>query len=294
MSKSLNKESLKIQLYHQEIPFRITTNLAQLYWSNQWKQKLNKFGLLIIKPEAIMMNKVKDILNIVTKSDFEIIYYSHKKLTETQVFEMWKFGWKDASIERILINQKLFSICNSIILVLRYEKSSEFSASEIITDLKGPSLPDRRKPYQIRSQIKPLNYILNYVHTSDETADYLRELGILFEWDELNHIWDIMHSQKTTPFLLTKETLFREYNFSLKVWLKEIRTYIGKDSIPFCIKTYVQNELIVIEENPNYKISLKLIQMLCQYDIITWDFKTIVIVSNNIKYMDECSKISYL
>lgn len=290
MSKSLNKDSLKRKIYQQEIPFRITTSLAQIYWSDQWEQKLNKFGLLLIKPEAIMMNKVKDILNIVTKSNFEIIYYSHKKLTEAQVFEMWKFGWKDASIERILINQKLFSICNSIILVLRYEKVSNFSACEIATDLKGPSLPDKRKPYQIRSQIEPLNYILNYVHTSDETADYLRELGILFEWNELIHIWDIMNSQRRIPLLLTEEKLFKKQNFSFILWLKEIRTFIRKGSIPFSIKTCIQNELSIIEKNPNYKISLKLIQALCQYNIITWDFKTIVIVSNNIKYMDECCK----
>lgn len=287
MSKSLNKESLKNKIYQQETPFRITTSLAQIYWSDQWKQKVNELGLLIIKPEAIMMNKVKDILNIVTKSGFEIVYHSHKKLTEVQVFEMWKFGWKDASIERILINQKLFSICNSIILVLRYKKASKLSACEIATDLKGPALPEKRKSYQIRSQIEPLNYILNYVHTSDETADYLRELGILFDWDELIYIWDIINSQKTIQPLIIKEHFFKEQDFSLKLWLKEVSKSIRKDSIPFYIKTCIQNELTIIEKNSNYKISLKLILMLCQYDIITWDFKNIIILSNNIKYMDE-------
>ena len=90
--------------------------------------------------------------------------------------------------------------------------------------------------------------------------------------------------------MIIKEHFFKEQDLSLKLWLKEVRKSIRKKSIPFYIKTCIQNELTIIEKNPNYKISLKFIVMLCQYDIITWNFKNIIILSNNIKYMDEYRK----
>lgn len=283
MNKSLNE---KFELYQQEIPFRITLNLAQMYWSEQWNHKLLKIGLLIIKPEAIMLGKVSNILHIILENDFELIYSSHKKLTTEQTSAMWKYGWKTASVERILINQKLFSICNSIILIFRYKKSSKFSACEILTDLKGPSLPEMRKSYQIRNQIQPINYILNYIHTSDEITDFLRELGILFDWNELIHIFNLVDSYNTIPFTYIEQEPLEEKQYSLSSWVKTINLRIEKSSAVIPNKAYIHNLLFKIENDPNYKISLKILQILCQHNLIIWDFETIVILSSHIEYMN--------
>lgn len=280
-----NSSDEKMKLYQEEIPFRITLNLAQMYWSEQWYNQLFRIGLLIIKPEAIMLGKVSNILNIISENEFELIYSSHKKLTTEQTSAMWKYGWKNASVERILINQKLFLISNSIILILRYKKPTIFSACEILTDLKGSSLPEMRKPYQIRSQIQPINYILNYVHTSDEIADFLRELGILFDWNELIHIFNLVDLHNTIPLAYTEQVVPEKRQYSLSSWIKTICLRMETSSTIIPNKTYIYDILFKIESYPNYKISLKLLQILCQYNLIIWDFETIVILSNHIEYM---------
>lgn len=281
----MNEVSDKKILYQEEIPFRIAQNLAKMYWSEQWYNKLFKIGLLIIKPEAIMLGKVSKILDIISENEFELIYSSYKKLNIEQTSAMWKFAWRNASVERILINQKLFSLCNSLILILRYKKPTVFSACEMLTDLKGPSLPEMRKPYQIRNQIQPINYILNYVHTSDEIADFLRELGILFDWTELIHIYNLLNLNNSIPFTYIEQEIIEEKQYSLSSWIKKICLRMETSSIVIPNKTYIYNLLYEIESYPNYKISLKLLQILCQYNLLTWNFETIVVLSNHIEYM---------
>ena len=50
-------------------------------------------------------------------------------------------------------------------------------ASVELTGLKGPTDPDARAPGQLRHLLGRYSYLLNLVHTPDEPADVLRELG---------------------------------------------------------------------------------------------------------------------
>lgn len=285
MNKISNNYIRKSNLYQDEIDYRISVCSAQMYWSDKYKNVLYRYGLAIIKPEAIMLGKVNNILSIIKTAGFEIVYVSQKKLTEEQTNQMWKYSWKNASIERILINQKLFSVCFSIILILRYKFNLKMSACEILTDLKGPSNPEKRKSYQIRSLIKPLNLILNYIHTSDEIVDFLREIGILFSWDEVVNIYKLISANSIESFYYTEKQPLYISKLSLKAWLKNLYCNIKENDIHYtCIK-HIENVLLSHLDSPDYKIPLSLLQILCKYNLINWNFETIVILSNHIEYM---------
>lgn len=283
--KPLSKDPKKINLYKMEIPYRISTCLAQMYWPDQYENKVYKYAIAIIKPETVMLGKVSEVISIIDKAGFEIIFYSKRKLTAQQTYEMWKFGWENASTERILINQKLFSICDSIILILHCRFSAQMSACEILTDLKGDSCPEKRKPYQIRSQLHPLNYILNFIHTSDESADFLREIGILFDWDEITNIFNIMNFNTSITLPYTEQIAAYKSQLSLQLWLKDIYYRIVKTDMDKHCKTYVENILQQFEYHPNRKIPLNFLRILSQYNLINWNFETLVILSNYIEYM---------
>lgn len=285
MNKTLNDYAEKNNLYQDEISYRMSTCLAQMHWSDKYENVLYRYGMAIIKPEAIMLGKVSDILSIIKTSGFEIVYVSQKKLTDEQTNQMWKFSWINASIERILINQKLFSVCFSIIVVLRYKFNMNMSACEILTELKGSSYPEKRKSHQIRSRIKPINLILNYIHTSDEIADFLREIGILFNWDEMFNIFNLISSNNKISFSYIEQESIYLTELPLNVWLKKICCNTEKIDMDYSCKKYIKNLLQQFRECSNNKLPLDLLQILCKYNLINWDFETIVILSNNIEYM---------
>lgn len=285
MDKISNNFTEKNILYQEEISYCMSVCLAQMYWSDKYENVLYKYGMAIIKPEAIMLGKVNDILSIIKTAGFEIVYISQKTLTEEQTNQMWKYSWTDASIERILINQKLFSVCFSIILVLRYKFDMKMSACEILTELKGGANPEKRKPHQIRSLIKPINLILNYIHSSDEIADFIREIGILFNWDEVVNIYKLISSDNKISFCYKEQEPIYLSEVSLKIWLKNIYCNIEKINVNYTCKMYIENVLKQLANRSDYKIPLRLLQILCKYNLIDWDFETIVILSNHIKYM---------
>ncbi len=72
----------------------------------------------------------------------------------------------------------------------------------MLTKLKGSAFESKREPYQIRWKIKPINYVLNYVHTSDDSSDFLREVGILLDWDELIQAFEAMVSNHIKSILV--------------------------------------------------------------------------------------------
>lgn len=166
MADVLDNDVVKDELYKNEIPYRIVRDMVKMYWPNRYNEELVKYGLVLVKPEALITGKTKEIFSILQAEGYELIYYVRKNIGAVQTSEMWKFSWSNSSMEHILINQKLFSMCDSLILILRSKCLRGKSTCEMLTKLKGPAFESKREPYQIRWKIKPINYVLNYVHTS--------------------------------------------------------------------------------------------------------------------------------
>ena len=187
----------KNTLYKNEIPYRMVCNMIKMYWPHQYKEELRKYGLMLIKPEAIIMGKASEIFSILHSSGYELIYFVRKKIDALRTSEMWKFSWVNSSLEHILVNQKLFSTYDSLILILCLQSSNSKSACQMLTDLKGSAFKSEREPHQIRWKIRPINYMLNYVHTSDDSNDFMREIGILLDWEELLQVFKAIASNHT-------------------------------------------------------------------------------------------------
>lgn len=83
----------KNTLYKNEIPYRMVCNMIKMYWPHQYKEKLRKYGLMIIKPEAIIMGKTSEIFYILHSAGYELIYFVRKKIDALRTSEMWKFSW---------------------------------------------------------------------------------------------------------------------------------------------------------------------------------------------------------
>lgn len=281
----INNDNEKNFLYDKEISYRMVCNMVKMYWPNQYKKELCKYGLMLIKPEAIITGKAPEIIDILRTTGYELIYYVQKNIGSVRASEMWKFSWLHSSLENILINQKLFSICDSLILILRAQNLENKSVAAMLTDLKGSALEAQRKPHQIRYKLRPINYVLNYVHTSDDTSDFLREIGILLDWDELNQAFDTIVSNQVIPYPSIKVSALPKHNYTLDNWLNNIYNKIENSNIFTSDKKYIINNIKMFKKNTSHKITLNFLCILCHYDLIEWNFETIVVLSNNINYL---------
>lgn len=105
---------------------------AQKYLGNYYEDKFFEYGLIIIKPEALIMGKVDEIFSIFCTRGYELVYFTRKKIDAMCTAEMWKFSWQNATLENILINQKLLSMYDSIILILRLHNPGSKSVCEMV------------------------------------------------------------------------------------------------------------------------------------------------------------------
>lgn len=281
MDYLLNKNNL----YKNETPYRIVKNMAEIYWSNQYISELHKYGLMLVKPEAILLRKTSTIFSILQSLDYELVYFLFKKIGSTDISEMWKYSWVNSSLERIFVNQKLFSTYKSLILILRIRTLNEKSTCELLTDLKGSVNEFERKSYQIREKIKPINYILNYIHTSDDQYDFLRELGILLDWEELVQVFDAITSNCIIPYPNVNELYFSKLDFTLDNWLKNIYTNMKYSTTSPSDRKYIIDNIQILKSNHERKITLDFLYVLYRNQLIHWDFETIVVISNHINYM---------
>lgn len=272
-------------IYKNEIPYRMAISMAKMYWSCEYKKKLRRYGLMLIKPEAVMMGKSSEIFSILQAAGYELIYYVRKNIGSIRSAELWKFSWVNSSLECILVNQKLYSMQDSLILILRTHDTCKMSACEMLTDLKGSAFESKRKSYQIREKIKPINYVLNYVHTSDDIDDFLREIGILLDWDELIQTFDAIALNHVILYPNIEEPVLSKLNYTLDRWLKNISTKMKCFNISLPEKKYLMKNIQMLKNFTGRKISLNFLRVLCRNNLIEWDFETLVVLSNNINYL---------
>lgn len=278
--------SIKNTLYENEIPYRMVCSMLKMYWPNKYKKELHKYGLMLIKPEALIMGKVSEIFSILHDAGYELIYFVQKNIGATRTSEMWKYSWLNSSLEHILLNQKLFSVCDSVILILRSQNIGAKSACEMLTDLKGPALESKRKPYQIRWKIRPINYVLNYVHTSDDCNDFLREMGILLDWDELIQVFEAIISNRIVSYPIIEKPSLPIQDYTLANWLHNICDRMEVSSLSIPDQKYIMKKIQKLLDYTGQKISINFLRILCQYELIEWNFETILVLSNNISYLE--------
>ena len=66
----INNDNEKNFLYDKEISYRMVCNMVKMYWPNQYKKELCKYGLMLIKPEAIITGKAPEIIDILRTTGY--------------------------------------------------------------------------------------------------------------------------------------------------------------------------------------------------------------------------------
>lgn len=289
LTNNKNKE----QLFRKDQYFNYSLKIANEVF--KYNDILSNYALLLVKPESFMLDKIDEILNLLIENEFQIIYYNIKQLTCLQCLELWKYQWSAASIERVFLSQKLMSCSESMILILKNSQFSKSFLSTYLCSLKGSANETERRSDNFRSVLKPINRMLNYIHTSDEPADMIRELGVLFDWEELFHIYEVFNVGKTINYASIRDIAGNYIRHGNKVnpsvMILELKEYLKQlfDVGIINISHNFINKLDKIINNEEY-FDLILIFELMSIDGIKWSWELIVILTTYIKNDSGSSK----
>ncbi len=245
---------------------------------------LKNYSFIILKPELIYSNQYPKVFELLSNNCFDCIYFKKITLSNSQVLSLWNHSWKNASKERIFLNQKIFETFHSIVLVLKNVRSNFTDASEYITILKG-KVYDTDDTISMRALLKPINYILSYVHTPDNIDCFIREMPIIFSWTDLvDIVVKIKHSQMTEINYYQVDISDKYIDFSsinTQKLLKEFVKTISKE-LPSnensTIKTL--NDIAKLER----KFDLEIILTLAEKRLIKWNWETFIVLTTYIEY----------
>ncbi len=270
--------------YYNDFEYTLSKKICESLNINICKITSN-YCLTILKPECLLTNKVQQTLNIYREYGYQPVYIKVKKLCEEQVLSLWKYGWGNATLSRIVMNY--ITMCwNYCAIIILKSANSLTDACEHLNSFKGPSVSTANNPTTnlIRSRLHSLNNFLNFVHISDCANDLLRELPILFAHNELIELGNIINQDLT---LNEKEvqTILQPYisHYKIEDPDKLFRKYVNSVSQN---NVYMTKQLAVALKSAyeNKTISIDLLFELIDKKALYWSWETIVIFSQYIDY----------
>jgi hypothetical protein len=172
----------KARRYRDEIFCRESWRDIETVAGDRARELLFCQGLILFKPDALAGGVVEDALAILEELDFEPVAGAVVQLDRLATRWLWLYRFNVASIGRVWLHDRINCSGPSLLVALRDRRAvlgEGIPASVRLTDCKGPSRPERRRADQLRTRLGVGDRLLNFVHTSDEPADVMRELGIL-------------------------------------------------------------------------------------------------------------------
>lgn len=143
---------------------------------------LHQIALLVVKPEALAGRRVDRIMGFAAANDFTPVQIVPFSFTRHVVRELWRYQWNAATIEKMGVADRINCALPTAVLLLRDDRRPrELPAAVRMKSLKGAATPEEREPGSLRGALAAPNRMTTFVHSADEPADVVRELGIFFD-----------------------------------------------------------------------------------------------------------------
>ncbi|MET9628333.1 hypothetical protein ABZX92_12795 [Lentzea sp. NPDC006480] len=136
---------------------------------------------VVLKPDAVAGRRLEPALEALRDNDFIVAGAWTFRFTPLLTREVWRYQFNIASWDRAAVVDLLLPSTDSLLLVLRdrtWTPGAQPAASRL-SALKGSADPARRRPDDLRSRLNGPTTLFNFLHTADEPADVVRELGLL-------------------------------------------------------------------------------------------------------------------
>ena len=175
----------KRKWYGLETYFRQSWADARCVLGGDAERALQRVALATLKPEAFGGRKGGGILSFLLRNDFVPLAAARVRYTRHTINEIWRFQWNRATLDRVALAEELYTKGDSLLLVLRDRASgADLPTTVRLATLKGPAHPELQSSRHVRRAVLAPNRVMTMLHCTDEPADVVRELGILFEQHE--------------------------------------------------------------------------------------------------------------
>jgi nucleoside diphosphate kinase len=184
---------------------------------------ISRLAALTLKPDAIVGRMLLPTIAWLAENDFVIVAAERFEFDRHLIRGIWQYSWNAASRGRKELVDLLLSATPSLFLALRGPEE----ASLWLSRNKGPANPDDRRPGQLRSHLGAFSTLLNFVHTSDEPADFIRELGVYFPASRRRRIYRSMglgsSTSEAVQLARQLETEYAAHDLSQRASVERIR-----------------------------------------------------------------------
>jgi hypothetical protein len=154
----------------------------------EWLQRATS---LILRPEALLdFALVTKALGVLRLNGVFPVVRRLLQLNRQAVRELWRFQWDGATLARISLVSQSFEHHPALWLVAAETSPVlQLPTTVRVNALKGARDPNGRDPNSLRGILNAPNATMTGVHVSDEPADIVREIGILFDKQERSSIF---------------------------------------------------------------------------------------------------------
>ncbi|MGN6814965.1 MAG: nucleoside-diphosphate kinase [Solirubrobacterales bacterium] len=216
----------KLDLYATDTYFLESWEDLLAVAGNQSLASLSRFASLTLKPDAVVGRTLKPTMKWLVDHGFSIVaaelVYFDRHITRG----IWHYSWNVASRDRKDVVDMLLPATPSLFLALRGPED----ASLWLSANKGPANPKYRQPGQLRYGLGYFSTLLNFVHTSDEPADVIRELAVYFPAPTRRRIYQAMNSgdalQHAEDLASELEDRFLPHDLALDASIERIRVLV--------------------------------------------------------------------
>lgn len=286
----------KEKLFSSDFYFELSYEAALQTIKSDIGLKLRNYTLLFIKPEALISNKTDILIEELKKHHFELVYISIKPISHTQISELWKYMWSSASLIRIIINHAYYTQYDCGVLILRNRHHTSRDSCAFLSEIKGSTSKGPYKEPDIRYHMNAINTFLNHIHSPDEIVDFMREMAVFFNWDELKEIYYCILTNKTISFDILKDKSPLNACFSTVIPPAEILvTLIQKiqeeiqtsTQMSRTLKlTNIYKELLLIKSKKT-KLSHTLLEKMRDSSVLVWDWPMFIFVTTYMEYFND-------
>ncbi|MGN6256089.1 MAG: nucleoside-diphosphate kinase [Solirubrobacterales bacterium] len=247
---------------------------------------LSRFASLTLKPDAVVGRTLKPTMEWLVDHGFSVIAAELVEFERHITRGIWYYSWNVASRDRKDVVDMLLPATPSVFLALRGPED----ASLWLSENKGPANPKYRQPGQLRYGLGYFSTLLNFVHTSDEPADFIRELAVYFPAPTRKRIYQAMNSpgnalQHAEDLASKLEARFPPHDLKLDASLERIRLLVDADQNDGSRdRTILRSHLTEIANGGtrDWKTLLRLLETVgvpCE----PWD---VIVVATNLVQMD--------
>jgi hypothetical protein len=209
----------KNELFCVDPYFRDCIDHMSITTNNVLDFKLLNIAPVIFRPDSIVTRECIRIFKKILALGYHPIYVKPFTYNRYTIRECWKYQLNIATRDRIdMMDMILLNYPCLYILFFTPSFPSGVSATQYLSQKKGPSSPNYRKENQLRYSVKSAQVsVLTFIHVADEPIDIIREWGAFFDNEERTNLFKALLHGKTCDAYTYLTSLADAYeNNSLK------------------------------------------------------------------------------